>query len=156
MSDRLRAKLMVERWSSSLSREDRKHSKMPGLFDSLCEDMFHAGIDFDAAYDAMKEAAKNYYPKAEVVKNTFANMKFKNKTTVQDFAKSWHETIDKGALEAFYTYYKIEGTTSKQNNKPAKSIGMTTDDELNEQDFWKSVKSVSKDNPWVFGDNDGE
>lgn len=153
MSDKTRAKLIVERWSTSLSREDRRHDKMSSLFDSLCEEMFHAGIEFDTAYEAMKEAAKAYYPPAAVVKNTFAASKFKAKTTVQDFAKSWHETIDKGSLEAFYNYYEIEGA-SKQNKKPAKSTGMVTDDELNEQDFWKSVKSVSKDNPWVFNDED--
>lgn len=153
MSDKIRARLIVERWNTSISREDRKHDKMSGLFDSLCEEMFHAGIEFETAYDSAKEAAKLLYPAAAVVKTVFAASKYKAKTTVQDFAKSWHDSLDKAALEAFYTYYDIAGAP-KANKKPIKTTGMVTDDELNEQDFWKSVKSVSKDNPWVFNDKD--
>jgi hypothetical protein len=153
MTDKVRARLIVERWSSGITRDDRKHDKMQGIFSSLAEDLFYAGIAFDSAYTSIKEAAKLMYPPAHVVKKYFSSLKHGSHSTVQDFARSWHENIDKTALEAFYQFYEIEGAT-KRSDKNQKPAGMKTDDELNEEDFWKSVKSVTKDNPWIFSDED--
>lgn len=155
MSDRSRARLILERWNTSISREDRRHDKMSGLFNSLCEDMFFAGIEFDAAYDCVKEAAKLLYPSAGVVKSTYGkNPKIKMiYPNVEDFARSWHDNLNKAALESFYSYYQIDGMESAKDKVPAGSSAKD-DDALNEEHFWKLNKLTTKDNPWLFKDEE--
>lgn len=154
MSDKTRSKLILERWHSGISKDDRRHENLLSLFDSLVEDMFHAGIGFDSAYDSIKEAAKLLYPSASTVKHVFSVSPYRKNSTIQDFARIWHESIDKTSLEAFYGHYNIEGTSRSSDKKSTKVSGMQTEDALNEEDFWKSVKSVSKNSPWLFADED--
>jgi hypothetical protein len=160
MSDKSRAKLILERWLINIKREDRKHDKMPGIFDSLAAQLFAAGIEFDAAYDLVKTGSKMMYPATETVKIVYNRSK--KRSSLQEFTKTWQESLDKSALEAFYTYYDIEGIDPTKI-APTKKVsvvkteepgGMVTEDELNEEDFWKSTKSVSRAKPWLFDDEE--
>lgn len=162
MSEKSRAKLLLERWAVGIKREDRRQENMPGLFESLAGQLFAAGIDFEAAYDAMKTSAKIMYPVPEVIKHVYARSSMKKYQNYNEFTKSWHESLDKSALAAFYGYYDIEGSDPTKI-PPSKKIpvvkqdeggGMVTEDQLNEEDYWKSVKSVSRKKPWLFLDDE--
>lgn len=154
MTDKNKAKLILERWLIGIKREDRRHDKMPSLFDSLASQLFLAGIDFDVSYSCMKEASKSLYPAAETVRHVYSKSIAKKGLSINDFAKKWHESLDKASLEAFYEYYKIDGIENTKVLSKPDSSGMKTEDELNEEDFWKSTKLVSKDRPWLYEDGE--
>lgn len=157
MSDKSKAKLLFERWTVSIKREDRRHEKMPELFDDLVMQLFTAGIEFELAHETAKAASKYMYPSIDVIKHVYNKSSAKKFQTMQEFIKSWQDSLDKSALTAFYNYYSIEDDPLlKKTNKESKSVGhgMVTEDELNQQDFWKSVKGVSKEKPWLFNDED--
>lgn len=162
MSDKLRGKHILERWTVGIKREDKKHENMPAIFESLAGQLFAAGIEFETAYDLMKTSAKLMYPVPEVIKRVYASNPMKKFQTLMEFTKSWHESLDKSAIVAFYGYYDIEGSDPTKI-PPSKKIspvkqedegGIVSDDELNQEDFWKSTKSVKRDRPWLFDDED--
>lgn len=157
MTDKSRAKHILERWTISVKREDRRKENMSPLFDGIASELFVAGVPFEMSYDIMKEAAKNLYPSKVAVQRTYNQ--HKSKTSFVEFTKAWHDTLDKLALEAFYAYYNISEHDGKAAQAPKKQsisikAGIKSEDEMNEEDFWSSVKSVTKTNPWLFKDED--
>ena len=161
MFDKSKTKLLLERWAVSIKREDRKHDNMPGIFDDLASQLFSAGIEFDVAYLTMKAAAKEMYPVSETIKHVYARSPMKKMSSLQEFTKSWQESLDKSSLKAFYEYYDIDGVDPskiKQIQKVKSSKvddgGIVSEDELNQEDFWKSSRKVSKNKPWLFEDKD--
>jgi hypothetical protein len=107
MSDKSRAKLILERWTVNIKREDRRHDKMPGIFSALAGQLFAAGIDFDAAYDCMKVGSKTMYPAPEAIKHVYSHSKKKKTQSFQEFTRTWHESLDRSAMEAFYNQQKL-------------------------------------------------
>jgi hypothetical protein len=162
MSDKIRAKQILERWHSNIKSEDKKSKNMPPLFDAIAYELFAGGIDFETAETTMKEAGKRMYPASDLVRAFYKNRSRGKDQTIQEFTKLWHESLDSAAMKALYDHFDIVGVdytkvstvkrTQPQLN-PA-SPGMKTEDELNEEDFWKSTKLVTKDNPWLFGDEE--
>jgi hypothetical protein len=157
MTDKNRAKFIFERWSISVKREDRRKENMSPLFDSIASELFVAGVPFDMAHSIMREASKSLYPSKIAVQRTYNQ--HKNGSTFVEFTKAWHDTLDKLALEAFYSYYPIDEVDAIQTPISKKhsiniKVGAKSEDEANEEDFWKSVRSVTKTNPWLFNDED--
>ncbi len=162
MSDKMTAKHILERWNVSIKREDRKHENMQPLFEQLASQLFAAGVSFEISHDLMKQGAKSLYPTQETIKHVHGRSparKFKN---LVEFTRGWQESLDTAALEAFYLYYDIQGIDPNKL-APTKKLsvvkqdehqGMVTEDELNEEDFWKSTKIVTKSKPWLFSDED--
>lgn len=162
MFDRGKTKLLLERWSVSITREDRKHDNMPSIFDDLASQLFAAGIEFDVAYETMKAASKTMYPIPETIKHVYNRSSMKKVSSLQEFTRSWQESLDKSSLKAFYEYYSIDGVDASKikqikkvkASKATDEGGMVTEDELNQEDFWKSSKKVTKNKPWLFEDKD--
>jgi hypothetical protein len=78
-----------------------------------------------------------------------------------EMTRSWQVSLDKAAMEAFYAYFNIEGIdhtkvpSVKKIDPKISSGGSDNDvDAINREDFWKSVKIVSKENPWLFSDEE--
>lgn len=166
-----KSKLILERWKAGISKEDRKHDKLNGLFDNLFMEMAAAQVVFDDAYLVMKIATKLLYPDFVIVKNVYAKSSKKKYQSLQEFQTEWNGSVDKISIASFYTFYQIEGTdrpvevTYSNVHKSVISIsdtpineavsGMKTEDEMNEEDFWKCVKSVTREHPWLFAPEDG-
>jgi hypothetical protein len=148
MSDKIKARHIVERWHLSIKKEDRTKENMGRIFDDVAAQLFAAGIEFDVAYEAMLESAKLMYPKVGVAEATFNKLKIPNLKFL-DFLKNWQETLNKGAQTAFYGYFEIDGLDmNKLPQKP--KTGAKNEDELNEEDFWASTKLTTRDKPWLF------
>jgi len=164
MSDNKRARQILERWNSNIKIEDKKHKNMPPLFDAIACDLQAGGIEFEVAEDIMKEAAKRMYPSADLCRNTYKNKKMRGGTdqTIQEYTRAWQESLDAAAMKALYDHYDIVGidytkvSTVKRIEPKLNpdASGMKTEDELNDEDFWKSTKLVTKDNPWLFSDEE--
>ena len=162
MSDKIKAKRILERWDSGIKSKDKKSANMPPLFDAVANELFMAGIDFDIAEEAMREAAKMMYPSPDIIRSFHKNNSYNRQQTVQELAKTWHESLNKAAAEAFYRYFDIDGidrtkTPSIKRTDPKINSAASGDqsvDEVNREDFWKSVKIVSKDKPWLFDDEE--
>lgn len=159
MSDVITARRILERWHVNIKTPDKKAANMPPLFDAVANELFCAGVAFDTAEDAMREAAKLMYPSSEIVRNF--HKKDNRGQTVLEMTRSWQASLDKAAMEAFYAYFNIEGIdhtkvpSVKKIDPKIKSGASDNDvDVINREDFWKSVKIVSKENPWLFDDEE--
>ena len=157
MNDKQKAKFLFEKWYVNINKKDRRHDNMDPLFSSLAEELFMAGIEFDVAYDTMNSASKSMYPVSETIKFVYSKSPFRKNKTLNEFTKDWHEILNKQAKQAFFSFYTINDNTNEQASAKQKTNSgtkkMKTDDEMNEEHFWNSVKEVSKDNPWLFDED---
>ena len=133
---------------------------MPSLFNDVANELFCAGIDIDTAEETIKSAAKYLYPSPELVRN-FHKTNGKGQT-IQEYTKAWQNSLNNSAMKEFYEFYDIDGVdrtkvpSIKKNDKTSKSDDVETKstDALNQEDFWRSVKSVTKKRPWLFSDDE--
>ena len=153
VNSKKKCKIILEKWLTSFTAESRKHSKLPELFEELVCELFSCGIEFYDAYDVVKDACKELYPSPAITKAVYDKSSNKKKTYAE-FIKNWQQSIDKVGVDAFYIYYTME----KPLEKTKKTTELKDEDALNNEYFWKTVRKVSKDNPWVFskGDNKDE
>lgn len=160
MSDKTVAKFIYERWITAIKSEDKRGNMKP-TFEVLAADLFAAGVAFEIANDMLKQAAKDLYPNNSIIKKVYAVSNARKWSSLIEFTANWHKKLDETALASFYEYYDIEGIdpnklapTKKLKVLKQEAEGMVSDDELNQEDFWKSTKLVTKSNPWLFDKED--
>ena len=74
--------------------------------------------------------------------------------------ESWKDDITNKGLASFYDLFPLEDQpdkpvpVKKATGKANTLEGVKTDDDLNADDFYKSSKMVTRDNPRLFGNED--
>jgi len=120
-SDKKRAKLIIERWSSELatkSSSERSRHKVSENFDSLFYDLWKSSIPFDVVHDMLSDIISKHFPNQTVAKRTFTALKphMQGKTFVE-FLEDWKESIKHKAMQSFYALYPIDGENKTEEKK---------------------------------------
>jgi hypothetical protein len=161
----VKAKRIYEKWKVDYITMDKKMSSIRGNFDELFHALYIASVSFDDAYEYVDEAVAHHLPPASTAKYVWNIKKSSAKRinpdlTYKEWLDQWKEEIRIKALASFYELFPIENDVPrdiiaksiKESNKINK--GVKTDDELNEEDFYKSSKVFSRDKPFIFIDKE--
>ena len=120
-SDKKRAKLIVERWSSELatkSSSERSRHKVSENFDTLFYELWKSTIPFDVAHDMLSEIIAHHFPNQTVAKRTYTTVKSHlNGKTFIEFLEDWKEGIKHKAMQSFYALYPIDGEVKSEEKK---------------------------------------
>lgn len=166
MTKNIKAKRIFEKWKVDYIAMDKKMSSVRSNFDELFYALYIASISFDTAYDYVDDAVAHHLPSASTAKYVWNIKKNSVKKTSPDMTYKewldrWKEDIRIKALASFYELFPIENEIPRDIiSKPIKESktkineSIKTDDELNEEDFYKSSKIFSKDKPFIFLDEE--
>lgn len=166
MTEKELAESIYEKWESNITSDRRQHKLLEQHYAGLVGELFHKGVSFKAARSVLDDAIKFMRPTQQTIAITYKTSPQKKFRSKEEYAESWIKSVETIGTRIFYEYYDIEGHPGKPADakipasaRPTKGgvqppKGIKTDDELNTEDFWSSIKSVSAKSPWLFADEE--
>lgn len=106
MSDNKLAKLIFEKWVSSLRDKSRKWDSVKNNFEELFLDMYKSSVPFDVAHDYVKVAIAAHSPSNGAIKNTYRKVRRPGQSE-KEFVDEWLKGIEDFCVQSFHTYYEI-------------------------------------------------
>ena len=162
MKSKTKANHIFEKWRVDYVEMDKKRESIRENFDQLFIALYNATIPWEESREIADDAIKYHLPSTSTAKFIYAAKKRFTKLSFKEWVESWEADITNKGLASFYDVFPLEDEPdkplpTKKAGKVNSLKGMQSDDELNADDFYKSSKLVTKDNPRLFGkggDND--
>lgn len=160
MSSKTKANRIFEKWRVDYVEMDKKRESIRDNFDQLFFALYNANIPWEESRDIADDAIKHHLPSTSTAKFIYAAKKRFTKLSFKEWKESWEEDIRNKGLASFYDLFPLEdepekpAPTKRATGKANSLKGMKTDDDLNAEDFYKSSKLVTRDNPRLFGNED--
>jgi DNA-binding cell septation regulator SpoVG len=117
------AKMMLERWAADLIDKDKSMKSVQSNFDELFYELWTASVPFDIAHELIDQVVKSHMPSQSIAKRVFMSCKKNKDDSFQDFMDNWKETIKQKAVQAFFTFYTVEGEEAKKEEKKGSMSG---------------------------------
>ena len=155
MSDNEVANMIFRSWKSELKDKDRSMKSVRPNFDELAHSLYAADVSPETARNFIKPAFKAHMFTEEQARRKYKTMTRKWKP-YNEWRDSWAEAIEDAANAAFMVYFSpvnknIQKIEQVVISSPSEDIEDIDDDTLNEDQFYRRTKKVTKDNPWLFG-----
>lgn len=162
MKSKAKANRIFEKWRVDYVEMDKKRESIRDNFDQLFVALYNAAIPWEESREVADDAIKHHLPSVSTAKFIYAAKKRYTKLSFKEWVASWEEDIRNKGLAAFYDMFPLDDEPEKPapvkktvaRSKP--SAGIKTDDDLNEDDFYKSSKLVTKDSPYLFDNEDSD
>ena len=162
MSKTTKANRIVDKWKVDLAKLDKKNPSLLDHYDQLFYSLYIAAVEFDIAREIAENIIPLVLPSMSIAKSVWQKRRHAVKMTFPEWLELWKNNIRNDILAAYYEYYPIELGEAKppppkqvvKTSKANSLDGMKTDDELNEEDFYRSSKKVTRDNPFIFHKED--
>ena len=160
MKSKTKANRIYEKWRVDYVDMDKKRESIRDNFDQLFISLYNAAIPWEESREIADEAIKHHLPSASTAKFIYAAKKRYTKLSFKEWVTSWEEDIRNKGLASFYELFPLDEEpdkpvpVKKASSKANSLEGIKTDDDLNEEDFYKSSKSVSRSSPFLFGHGD--
>ena len=160
MKSKTKASRIFEKWRIDYIKMDKKRENIRDNFDQLFIALYNAAIPWEESREIADDAIKHHLPSKSTAKFIYAAKKRYTKLSFSEWVDSWEEDISNKGLASFYDLFPLEDEPDKpvpvkKTSSKANSLeGIKTDDELNAEDFYKSSKLVTKDNPYLFDHGD--
>lgn len=160
MKSKTKANRIFEKWKVDYVEMDKKRESIRDNFDQLFVALYNAAIPWEESREIADDAIKHHLPSKSTAKFIYAAKKRYTKLSFPDWVASWEEDIRNKGLASFYELFPLDEEpkkpipVKKKQSKADTKEGVKTDDDLNEEDFYKSSKIVSRNNPLLFGSGD--
>lgn len=160
MKSKTKAAHIFEKWRVDYVEMDKKRENIRDNFDQLFFALYNAAIPWEESREIANDAIKHHLPSTSTAKFIYAARKRYTKLSFKEWVESWEADISNKGLASFYDLFPLEDEPNKPipvkkaTGKANTLEGMKTDDDLNEEDFYKSSKTVSRNNPFLFGNED--
>jgi hypothetical protein len=151
-SQKKRAQLIFEKWSSELRERDRSKDKVTDNFDDLFFEFSRNGIDFDTAHEFLDQAIAMHLPRKDVVRNTYKRLKHLGHTE-QEFFENWKALIKDKATNVFYARYPLD--TGKEKKETTLPNGMSKEEYLRQRRYASSFPILDLSKIPDIPDDDG-
>lgn len=150
---------IFEKWCIDYIEMDKKRESIRDNFDQLFYALHNANTPWEKAREIADDAIKHHLPSPSTTKHVYNAKKKFIKLSFKEWSESWEADIRNKGLASFYEFFPLEFETDFKPTKTPRGKahtleGMKTDDDLNEEDFYKSSKLVSKSNPYLFDHGD--
>lgn len=102
------AKIVYDRWTSSLKERDRRRDQVQGNFDELFSELKALNLSFKEAHVYLAPAIKAHMPNNAVKKNTWKKLSTLMKNvTESEFYKDWEDLIKSKGTESFFSFFPL-------------------------------------------------
>jgi len=162
LKSKTKANHIFEKWRVDYVEMDKKRGSIRDNFDQLFFALYNAAIPWEESREIADDAIKHHLPSASTAKFIYAAKRRYTKLSFKEWVESWEEDIRNKGLASFYDLFPLEEEpdkpvpTKKTRTKADSLEGIKTDDDLNEDDFYKSSKTISRNSPFLFGDGENK
>jgi len=112
------AKIIFDKWVSSLKERDRKRSNVQNNFDDLFSELRLLDLSFKEAHDFLMPAIKAHLPNSSVKKFMWAKVSQYSNATESEFIKEWEDDIKSKGTESFFSYFPLKIKSDDEDDEP--------------------------------------